>query len=97
MRQHRLQGWILLEAVLAMACVAMVISATQYQLNQLTKQIIELQAKHHHNVQNALFEQMSKTFGQSPSIDSTISAAPLCQVCRGTQLQRVLQYELSKW
>lgn len=97
MRQRAQQGWILLEAMLAMACVALVISATQQQMNQLTQQMGELQAKHQKIVQNALYEQMSRVFAQVPARDATTATPPVCLQCRGPQLQTVLQYELSQW
>lgn len=97
MKRCTLHGWILLEAVLAMACVALVISATQYQLNQLTQQMFELQTTHQQSARNALYGQMQEIFAQTPSIQGTLTAAPSCQQCRGSQLQAVLQYELSQW
>lgn len=91
------RGWILLEAIFAMACVAFVIAATQHQLNQLTQQMVELQANHQETTQKALYEQMGNLFDHIPDFNTELTVPPRCQLCRGSHLQSVLKYELSQW
>lgn len=98
MKRHmKSGGWILLEAIFAVACSAFVVNALQRQQFQLAQQLAELKSEHQLQAQQALHTQMTALFGELSSGQSNISLPPSCQVCTGAQLQELLRYELSKW
>ncbi|SBS26425.1 hypothetical protein MAQ5080_00516 [Marinomonas aquimarina] len=97
MKASKQSGWMLVEAMFSIACVAFVISLAQQQQNQLTQQMQALQTQHQQKVQQSLQLNMRLLFGQAPALNSSSLGVPNCQRCRGAALQHLLQYELNQW
>lgn len=97
MRARRYQGWLLLEAMFAVASVAFMLSLFQSHQATLDHQLHELKQAYIEARQRDLKESIEKVFAVKISTEQTGASIPSCQSCQGAVLKQVLEYELNQW
>ena len=91
------QGWMLLEVMFAVGCLALVLSYVQHQQSQIDQTLNQVLDAHAKARQTQLQNSVKRVFKQTVRTTPSITSAPDCQSCRGAQLTRLLQYEVSQW
>ena len=97
MRSNHSQGWILLETILALACVALVLSGYLHQQGGLDARLADLKHNHRMYMQEKMSAQIENVFAQSVSIQASHTSVPKCVACRSAALKSLLDYELNQW
>lgn len=101
MRDAKVRGWILLETMLALACVALVLSSYQRQQGVIDNRLANLLSQHRQAVQEQMSAQIENLFGQGIPIrelaQESNTPIPQCVACRSAALQGLLDYELNQW
>lgn len=97
MRSYKKHGWILVETMLALACVAVVLSSYQRQQSAVDVRLSELRASDYQQAREKMKHQMGLMFASPVSIGERSGTPPSCRSCRAKALQTLLDYELNQW
>lgn len=91
------RGWMLIETMLAVACLALVLTYAHYQQGQVDQRLNELILTQRQQQQEVMQQTASELFVRHISLSEHSQRPPTCQSCRGSELVQVLHYELNQW
>lgn len=86
----RQNGWVLLEALIASACIMFVLSSAQRLQSQQDQHIYELLEQHRQALQTDWQKQVKTLFGIDVVGTTASVRVPQCDKCRGQDLRTIL-------
>lgn len=91
------RGWMLMETMLAVACLALVLSYAHFQQSQVDQRLSDLILTQRQQQQQIMQDRAERLFGRSITVSDQKPAVPSCHSCRGSDLTQVLIYEVNQW
>ncbi|MBM6549673.1 hypothetical protein [Marinomonas ostreistagni] len=91
------RGWMLIETMLAVTCLALVLSYAHFQQRQVDQRLSELILNQRQQQQQVMQDTAARLFGRNIVLREAKQRVPTCHSCRGSDLIQVLNYELNQW
>lgn len=91
-RQH---GWILVEVMAAAALLSIVLAIFHEQYAHINLRVSTVREAYRTQQQQRFQQQVKAIFDMDLDAPENPVSVPQCQICRGSALRQVLQYELT--
>ncbi|MBJ7550637.1 hypothetical protein [Marinomonas ostreistagni] len=91
------QGWLIIEAMFAVAGVAFILSVAQSNQSELDQGLLQLKESVLTSKRQSFQNSVTRVFDLEVPISTSLVEKPSCQSYKGAAIQHVLKYELNQW